>query len=110
MGRVLTRMNTTSLFIAVIQDEAEKRRTGIIGSILLVLFCVGMMFLIYKFPPQDPPVEQKTDENKLTSSGSPVENFFAGCFATLFAGAAFVALIAVCLFVIVKAVKFVWFF
>jgi hypothetical protein len=107
-------MNSTSLFLAVIQETAEQRRNGIIGSILVVLAFVGLMFFFYRFPPQDTPIDAKPDDALNQTLESPVANqsdgCIAGCIGSLIKLSIFLFILVGLLFLIVKAVKFVWFF
>jgi hypothetical protein len=108
MGRVLNRMNIFPLLIGVIQEPSQKDSVGPIVALTILLSFIGILFLVFKTPPEDQ--QKKVDDEKSFNVVPTWGAAFEGCFTILFVGAAFVALIAVCLFVIVKAVKFVWFF
>jgi hypothetical protein len=77
----------------------------------MALAFFGLMYLIFiKLPPQDPPVDAIPDENQRRPLGSPITNQIEGCIGSLFKLLFFLCLLGGILFVIVKAVKFVWFF
>jgi hypothetical protein len=104
-------MNSTLFFIAVIQEAADQRLKGIITAVVMALAFFGLMYLIFiKLPPQDPPVDAIPDENQRRPLGSPITNQIEGCIGSLFKLLFFLCLLGGILFVIVKAVKFVWFF
>ena len=115
MGRDLTRMNSTLFFIAVIQEAADQRLKGAITAVVMVLAFFGLIYLfLIKIPPQDPPVDAIPDENQRRPLGSPITNqiegCIEGCIGSLFKLFFFLCILGGILFVIVKAVKFVWFF